>query len=348
MTPIEENACLENDLDCRGFSLKNVLHFYPVPGNLVQLTDPRLSDPRPVPAGSVTNESVADQAAIVQSKLNLNGVIPPAWFTPSPPDIDAPAPVYPARGDQAEMIARKGVLNGYAAIDSNRRLLPANVSPGAGLGTVGDVRFSFPAQFNVVQLSGATINCSVTWVNAPNNSWFGINGHEPQFFTDQLPMEIIPGFSATRFTTGLFDPELFPVAKYGPDHAPGFVPDPGENGDKRQYLGRDMNYHHFTADQPYQPFVPAPVISVLSIAGDRVTINISCSMAGSLLFYRIRTDFIEGTNPQVIQVLPGTYIEAYAAREGYNNSEISSYTAPIPAPPQDNTSNLTEVPDYGN
>jgi hypothetical protein len=339
MTPIEENACLANDLDCRGFSLRNVLHFYPVPGNLVQLTDPRLSDPRPVPPGSVTNESVADQAAIVQSKLNLNGVIPPAWFTPPPPDIDAPAPVYPARGDQAEMLARKGVPNGYAAIDSNRRLLPANVPAGAGLGTVSDVRFSFPAAFSVFQgAPGAAINCAVTWVNAPNNSWFGINSKEPQFHTEQLPIEIIPGFSATKFTTGLFDPDTLPIAKYGVGHATGMVPDPGETGDRNEYLSRDMTYRYFDSGQFYQPKLVQPTITLISMVDGFATVTIRTEVPGALLFYRLgRPSFIECTPEFTLPVPRGMFLEAYAAKEGYNNSVIASYTVPLPDVPVDIT-----------
>jgi hypothetical protein len=321
MTPIEQDACLANDLDCRGFSLRNVLHFYPVPGNLVQLTDPRLSDPRPVPAGSVTNESVADQAAIVQSKLNLNGVIPSAWFTPSP--------VYPARGDQAELTVRKGVPNGYAPIDSNRRLLPGNVSPGAGLGTVSDVRFSFPSQFNVGELSGATLSCSVTWKPAPNNSWFGINGQEPQFHTEQFPMAIMPQLSATKFSTGLFDPELLPVAKFGVDHAIGIVPDPGENGNKDEYLSRDMTYRYFDSGRFYQPKLTQPTITLISIVGNRVTVTIRTEVPGALLFYRLgRPSFTECSPEFTLTVSPGMFLEAYAAKEGYNNSVIASYTVP--------------------
>jgi hypothetical protein len=141
MTPIEENASLGTDLDCQFNYLRNVLHFYPVPSNLVQINDPRLSDPRNMLLGSVINESVSNHAAIVQSKLNLNGVIPQNWFAPAP-DIDRPAPpIYPVRGSEAEILSRKGAVNGYAAVDANLRLLPENVTPGPGLGTVSAVIF---------------------------------------------------------------------------------------------------------------------------------------------------------------------------------------------------------------
>lgn len=592
MIPIVDNASLSTDLDCQFNDLLKILHFYPTPPGLVQLTDPRLSDPRPMLDGSVINESVAGHAAIVQSKLNLNGVIPPNWFAPAP-DIDIPSPpIYPVRGDLAELLPRKGAPNGYAAIDSNRRLLPANVTPGPGLGTVSEVLFSFPEQFDITQgnlavpmtdgspvsnwkdnssnlrhatqtgsarpifktnvinglpvvrfspgqnlnisipipfgaagevyvayvvlrvdagkslwflnntagsvgymgmntdnhlyigvydgtlmlggspaynvrdnvfhvytvvmdeatfaldgvlkgqqwansgytrtpmtmigsptdegdlaelivykttwsffkdgpraenraaplperpgiekylaqkygltVTGAAspvdpatvpnmiawwkaddllipappppgdLTAKVNWKPVPNNCWFGINGDtglpsggpglaptDPQFHVEQLPVDLIPPIDAAKFTTGLCDPEVLPIAEFGEDHHPGMVPDPGLQGDPNDYLGRDIDWHHFLSGPPYQPQVTTPSIELISIQGNVATVTIRSREPGSILFYRAgRPSFREAppSGPDIhitLQVPRGILIEAYAAKQGYNNSNVASYT----------------------
>jgi hypothetical protein len=346
MTPIVDNASLSTDLDCQFNDLQKILHFYPTPLGLVQLTDPRLSDPRNMLPGSVINESVAGNAAIVQSKLNLNGVIPPNWFAPAP-DIDIPAPlIFPVRGDLAELLPRKGAPNGYAAIDSNRRLLPANVTPGPGLGTVSEVIFSFPDQFTeMAPGAGAAVSYNLTWRNVPDNCWFGINGDtglpsgsgpgittmDPQFYVDQLPIELLPAIDAAKFTTGLFDPEVLPIAEFGEDHHPGMVPDPGLQGDPNDYLGRDMDWHHFLSGPPYQPQVATPSIELISMQGNIATITIRSREPGSVLFYRAgRPSFVEAPGTEITIQLPrGILIEAYAAKQGYNNSNVASYTVSV-------------------
>jgi hypothetical protein len=347
MTPIAENAQMVTDLDCQWHDLKNVLHFYPVPGNLVQITDKRLFDPRPMLPGSVIDESVADNAAILQSKLNLNGLMPTAWFQ-AIPDLDQPAILWAARGDQSELLVRKGALNGYAPVDDNRRIPPAYVTSGAGMGTVTEVLFGFPDLFNTEQTPAPSVSCTTTWKPVLNDTWFGVVdiGLGPQFQTIPIPDAVMPEIDAGKFVSGLFGPEVFPVAKFGPDHAPGIVPDPGETGNEDEYLARDMTYRQFASGQPYQPFVSDPTISVVSIVGDRVTVSISCKMPGSLLFSRTGAAFIERPNPATIVVPTGSFVEAYAAKEGYNNSAITGYTVPGPEIPVDLTSNLMEAP-YG-
>ena len=353
MTPIIEDASLGSDLDCQFNNLLKVLHFYPTPESLVQLNDPRLSDPRPVLDGSVIDESVSPHAAIVQSKLNLNGVMPPAWFSPPAPpasEIDRPAPpAWAARGDLAEALPRKGAVNGYAAVDDNLRLLPANVTPGPGLGTVSEVLFSFPQQFVVAPISG-TSTTNITWRPVTNNCWFGINGDtglgigagpglattEPQFYDGFLPLLLIPPIDASKFKTGQFDPETLPVATFGEDHSSGIVPDPGLQGDPYEYLGRDMLYHHFLSGPSYQPQVQIPTITLVELHDTTATVTIRSPEPGSFLFYRAgRPTFreIPASGPDIhitIQVIRGGLVEAYAAKQGFNNSDVASYTVPLP------------------
>lgn len=375
MTPIVEDAQLSTDLDCQWNTLQRIRNFHPVPGNLVHIDDPRLSDPRNMLDGSVINESVANNAAIVQSKLNLNGVMPPAWFSPPGPppagaDIDAPAPpVWAARGDLAELLQRKGAPNGYAAVDDNLRLLPENVTPGPGLGTVSEVLMSFPEQFgDLAPAAGASVNYNLTWKNVPNNSWFGVFGDvgagigmgpgigadptsTPAFHVEQFPVDFIPDLDASKFTSGTFPPDTLPVAiGFGPDHAPGMVPDPGDlgDGDADEYLGRDMEYHHFDEHHFYQPKMIEPSITLISLVGDRAEIVIRTEIAGALLFYRWgRPTFRECPTEFHITTTRGTTVEAYTAKEGYNNSSITSYTVPlddVPGPDEpDFIGNISEA-----
>lgn len=346
MIPIVEDSSLGSDLDCQFKDLLKILHFYPTPQGLVQLTDPRLSDPRAILDGSVTDESVSPHAAIVQSKLNLNGVMPPNWFTPPDPDIDAPNPEhYAAQGDLAEILIRKGAPNGYAAVDGNLRLLPENVTPGPGLGTVSEVLFSFPQQFIVSNIASAG-STTIAWRPVPDNCWFGINGDtglgigagpgitgmDPQFYVEQLPMELIPGIDAAKFTTGLCNPETLPIARFGEDHCSGIVPDPGLQGDPNDYLGRDIDWHHFLSGPPYQPQVHMPSIELVEIHGTTATVTIRSPEPGSILFWRGgRPNYAEappsGPDIHITVIVPrGILVEAYAAKQGYNNSDVASYT----------------------
>ena len=80
MQPIIEDAILGTDLDAQFHSLLNVKSLDPVPLNLATSDDVRLTDVREPLPGSVTNASVADDAAIDQSKLALTGQIPTAWL----------------------------------------------------------------------------------------------------------------------------------------------------------------------------------------------------------------------------------------------------------------------------
>jgi hypothetical protein len=147
-----------------------------------------------------------------------------------------------------------------------------------------------------------------------------------------VPLELIPGFSATKFTSGVFALEKLPVASgLGPGHAAGIVPDPGELGNPNDYLGRDMQWHQFDADKVYQPTVPSPTIVLMSWSEELQSIHISCSLAGSTLFVRsIAVVFSQVENPTSMSVPDGFYIEAYAAKSGYNNSDISSYKVTTP------------------
>jgi hypothetical protein len=346
MIPIADNASLGTDLDCDFKDLNRILHFYPTPPGLLGLDDPRLRDPRPMLPGSVTDESVSNHAAIVQSKLNLDGEMPQPWFAPDP-NIDAPGPQYYAtRGDRAEFLSRKGAPNGYAAVDNNLRLLPINVTQGAGLGTVSEVLFDFPEHFDVTNVvTGSVSSSEAKSKDIPDNSWFGTygdigmgpvmsSGLIPEFHVEQFPVELIPPLNGEKFTTGQFPPETLPVAKYGIDHGSGIVPDPGEFGDPEEYLARDMTYRHFDATHFYQPTVQSPTITVISVQGGTATITIRITLPGSFLFYRMgRPSFLECPPEFTVHVPLGTLIEAYSAKEGYKNSAIVSYVPPRPDVP---------------
>ena len=342
MIPILENAVLGTDLDCQNLDLLNIARMTPVPADLVDIDDPRLYDPRvPFPA-SVTDESVAATAGIQQSKLSLNGVIPFVWrgYT-----SDRAAP-----GDGAEYVAHKGAAGGYAALDSSGRVPSAHLTTTASTGTVSSVDLSLPPQLSLLVEAPITDlgTFTVSWNSAPDQSWFGVNGAvdlssslSPSFQTGQIPAGLVPAFSATKFTSGTFALAQLPVAAMGTGHARGIVPDPGATGGMRDYLGRDMKWHKFDGSIPYQPRAAMPAITLMSWNATQGIVKISSSSSKFLLFYRV-TDV---SHPEIINlpftpVFPGNsitvnvpngfFVEAYAARDGYNNSSIASYTVVTP------------------
>lgn len=313
-----QNGLLLSDLDADGFNLLNVGSIVPVPLGLVADDDPRLTDARAPLDGSVTNESVAEDAAIAQSKLNLNGGIPAGWLGTT--DTTA------ARGDLAEYIANKGQPDGYASLDSGGLVPVAQLPDGAGSGTVTSVGLTMPAEFNV---TGSPITSNgafaVAWANAPGTSWFGNDtggSATPAFKTTEIPGALIPDLDAAKITTGVFDPDLLPVAVgVGVSHAPGAVPDPEASGDVTDYLARDMTYQPVpTFDLPYQPNVPDPTFTV-NPTGGGANVIVTRGLLGSNLFYAIDAgDFAIYTG--TVFVATGSVIYAYGAAAGYNNSSV--------------------------
>jgi hypothetical protein len=92
-----------------------------------------------------------------------------------------------------------------------------------------------------------------------------------------------------------------------------------------------MGWRHFTSGPYYQPQLPSPTITVISVIGSRVTVTIRSEVPDALLFYRLgRPSFVECPSEFTLLVPPGMMVEAYAAKQGYNNSEIATYTVPLP------------------
>jgi hypothetical protein len=335
MIPILEDAILGSDLDCQNFTLSNIRTIYPIPPGLVAINDPRLDDPRVPPAASLTNEHFSATAEIDQFKLNLNAVIPGAWLGTG---ISQAAP-----GNLSERLSNKGAANGYAPVDADMKLPATSVAPGASLGTVNSVQIFLPPEFThtpeVIETSGTF---ATSWAAAPDNSYLGIYGFIdlggtllPSFVTSQMPSEVIPSFDASKFTSGVFPLSCLPVAtSMGAGHAPGLLPTPGELGDPNEYLGRDMEWHHFNADKNYQPTLASPSITLGTWSGESATVNIS-AVKGSVLFYRLASSasasFVMATGISVALSVPnGDFVEAYAAKTGYNNSRISTYIVVTP------------------
>jgi hypothetical protein len=194
MTPIIEDTILGSDLDCRFYDLLNVKSLQPIPPNLATSDDIRLTDERlPLP-GSVTDESVAIDAGIVQSKLNLDGDVPPAWI--------GTASGMAAQGDLAEYLANKDQPNGYAGLDSTGKIPPNILPAGVGTGSVTSVGLSMPPHFLVTgsPVTGAGTISSV-WNTVADLSWFGRNegaAGQPKFYTTPLPPTLIPRWMRQR------------------------------------------------------------------------------------------------------------------------------------------------------
>lgn len=334
MKPILENTVLTTDLDADFYNLRNVSTLDPVPVNLALSSDPRLTDARVPLDGSVTDFSVANGAAIVQSKLNLNGQIPPAWLGSSATTA--------AQGDLAEYLSNKGQPNGYAGLDGGGKVPALQLPTGIGTGTVTSVGLTMPAQFSVgsspVTGSGTL---SVTWANVSDESWFGNKSGAPaapQFYTTAFPTSLIPSLDAGIVTSGTFAASLLPVmAGLGGGHAAGAVPDPGAGGGgaaATDYLARDGTWKTAPTIGPtYQPLVPDPTINHSAEVTGPQKISLTGTLSDAALFYSTTsaiTGFAEFPAAGYFSLGGGDTIWVYAAHPGFNNSNVVSYTNPNP------------------
>ena len=327
MTPIIENAILSTDLDGRFNDLLNIGELIPVPLNLATSDNPALSDSRTPLPGTVTDASVAPGAAIVQSKLSLNGVIPTAWLGTSSNQA--------ARGDLAEYVANKNQPNGYAGLDGSGKIPNANLPGTTGTGTVTSVGLAMPAAFTV---SGSPVISagviSVGWAAVTDLSWFGRNAGSsgaPQFYTTPLPPSLIPALDASIVTSGVFGAALLPVAiGLGVTHAPGAVPDPGDGtvGLASDYLARDMTFKGVPLiGPPFQPIIPNPTFVAGVGPGYPVAWSILSSVPGATIFYSLTSGtsgFSELPDSGFVSVPVAGTLYAYAAHAGYNNSAVVS------------------------
>lgn len=342
MIPIEQDAVLSTNLDCQGFRVLNIHAIDPVPPPLVSVDDSRLSDQRPVPNGSVTDASIAASAAIDQSKLSFNGLPPASWLGNASNQF--------ARGDLVQLKSQKGVAGGYAGMDAAGKLPSSVVTTGGGGGKVNSVGLAMPREFNVTPSPIVTNGVfAVSWANAADASWFGAYGQPrigdntqpllPSFLTKKLPLSLVPGLDGSKFTTGIFpDDYLPPMSGVGTGHAPGLVPDPGENGDPNDYLGRDGKWRPFVMNFSYQPTLPDVTIqwNPSGPLGQSITLR---TISGAVLFYRINNSggFIEAhvkdkaSESIELTLAIDDFVEAYASKAGYNNSNITTYVVALPS-----------------
>jgi hypothetical protein len=346
MIPIIQNAVLGSDLDAQNFNINNVATLTPVPSNIVGTVDSRLSDQRVPLDGSVTNAKVAASAAIDQSKLNLNGVIPAAWLGTT----SATA----ATGSLSEYKSNKGIAGGYAGLDGTGKVPAAQMPVGAGLGTVTSVGVAVPGTiYNVTgsPVTGAgTINLALN--SQPLNTWFGNLGPgsaPPVFNNVPIPSSMIGSLDASKITTGVFALSLLPVAVGAGTSAgaAGIVPNPGTLGPSvlsTDYLARDMTFKAIPippSPLSYQPSIPNLVIAVppqdgVSTGAGQIYV-IPTSVVNQVTFFYSFTGstgpFSEFTNISIFvqPVTPGpAQVWFYASRVGYNNSAVATYINPNP------------------
>lgn len=341
-----ENASLISDLDANNQTLRNCDQLLPVPLGLVGIDDVRLTNQRTPTSGSVTNAKVSDTAGISQSKLSLDGQIPASWM--------GSGATQAAQGNLVERAANKNTVGGYVGLDANGQV-PMSRLPTTGpqTGTVTNVGLKMPSELSV---SGSPIttsgNFTVSLVNQPDKSWFGCDGPTPyggfflpSFKVKELPIVLIPDFSATKILTGTLNIERCPVMEgLGLGHSQGMVPDTGDGttGHLEDYLGRDGKWRHFDKDNPIQPTVPNVVISVLSYSGNKAVVSLQEKLSGASLFYRVfnasvsvgglfsEASITPGSGGFTLTLLQNQTVQCYSAKAGYNNSEITQYTVIIP------------------
>jgi hypothetical protein len=333
MIPILENAVLGSDLECDNKTLLNVAALDPVPAGMVGTDDPRLIDQRTPTPNSVTNDSVADTAAIDQSKLSLDGIIPPSWLGVTATQA--------AQGNLAEFLSHKESANGYCGLDANGKVLVGRLpTTGPQSGTVTHVELMLPEQFS---LSGSPITTSGTfaasWVNVANDTWFGVWNGKPEFISEQIPLGMIPSLDGNKFGSGEFPVAMLPIANgMGLMHSIGLVPDPGDGskGMDGDYLGRDMSWRHFDMDTSYQPMLPDVLITVNSYINlTEAYVTVRSKTAGSSLFYDTGAGFVmvDTTDTDIhitFKATVGDKIKGYSAKAGYNNSDIAVLIVPPP------------------
>jgi hypothetical protein len=318
-----DNGELGTDLDCGNFDITNVGSLTPVPINLVATDDPRLTDARVPLDGSVTNASVALDAAIAQDKLNLNGPIPSAWLGTSSTTA--------ARGDLTEYKSNKGVPGGYAALDATGKLPVAQLPLDAGTGTVTSVGLSASSEFSV---TGSPVTTSgiiaLAWVSVPAGSWFGnptASSAPPIFTTAPVPPSMVPDLPADKITSGIINAARLPAASgMGLSSASGAVPDPGPTGAATDYLARDMTYKPVpTIGPPYQPTIASPVLTPSTAPGPK-DVLVTVAQPGATLLYKItpttQPAYIEIATGTVVALPTGETLSVYGAKPGYNNSSV--------------------------
>lgn len=345
------NSRLSTDMDAQGFKILNLPADQPLP-------------PAVIGNDTITDAMVKSDAGILQSKLNLNGAIPPTWLGNS--DTTA------AEGDLAEYLSNKNQPDGYAGLDSGG-LLSSTLFPAlTGTGTVTSVAVTVADGIAVTGspiTTNGTLAFTLTDINPVSVAVDGTGGNgfitfatqssNPTLATLKLWSDSGAKFSfgnntstngfAVKFTgeflsaTRIFDwpdksdtiaclsdvPSV--MVGVGGSHHTGLVPDPGPTGATTDYLARDGTWKEAVGDISYQPDVPTPTISPSTNTSGSRTITLGDSLAGVSIFYQVGgggtgpfTPYVGGT----VTLAVSTAIYAYAAKVGYNNSAAATYTNP--------------------
>lgn len=181
------NGILVSDLDANNHKITNLSVDQQYPGTA------NVAD------NSILNIKIASNAAILQSKLNLNGVIPTAWLgststtaaqgnlvellankaanngyagldgagkvttgelpTNIPTGWLGVTSTTAAQGNLVELLSRKAQVNGYASLDSGGKIPVGQLPDSAGVGTVTSVGMTVPS---ILTLSGSPVTTSGT------------------------------------------------------------------------------------------------------------------------------------------------------------------------------------------
>ncbi len=318
------------DLDAKTFNLRNCNELTGA-DNIVYGNDSRMTNARSILDGTVTDDSVADNAGIVQSKLNLNGTIPPQYLGKMATEA--------AQGDVVQFVSQKDQPNGYPSLGMDGKM-PTGSVPLSGSGTVTKFNLALPYEFLVApNVSTSDWTFTALWGGEPQ-SWYGNNSGSsarPKFNSTQIPLSLISNLDASDFSTGTFDPARLPLAVgVGVGHAIGVIPvTDGDAGLPQDYLARDMTFKRMGAIISYEPVLPDPAITILYYTGPVAMVNVTESVKGTNLFYKMPFSFSTVEPFTQITKLPlkvpiGTTVMVYAAKVGYTNSNIVKLKIPDP------------------
>ena len=330
-----DNGKFVTNLDANHLLIRNLGAITPPPPNLIGTDDPRLTDARSVPDGSVTDDSVADDAAISQFKLVFDpDGLPLTWLGSSSTQA--------AQADLVQLLTGRDQPGGYSSLTLDGKL-PSGTTPTLGTGTLHTIDIQMPlGEVTMTQdITGTDTLMTGYWSAQGPETWFGnLSGGvaAPTFEDGRLfPVDLIPGFDASRIISGTFSMDQLPMATgVGPSHSAGLLPSPGSTdtdstAQPDDYLGRDMEYHAMKPVVSTQPTLPPPSISLQSMKGNEGYINITSGLANTTLFYKTGADVFTEISKFPLILTSGTIISAYVAKIGYNNSNIATYTVPPPS-----------------
>jgi hypothetical protein len=341
------DAILVSDMDAAGHKILNL----PVD--------------QPFPLLALTDANIANDANIAQSKLNLNGAIPASFIgTTSTTAAQGDLAEYVANKSQANgyasldgdgkipsaempVLAGTGTVTNMSVVTANGisgSVATSTTTPAVTL-TLGNIT---PDSVTVNGTGGAgflllrdqTSDATVTgqtklWSNSIGNLCYtslGTATHTAKFTFSPMTATHTYNFPNTTGTLAMTSDLATAMVGVGGSHKGGLVIDTGASGSATDYLARDASWKAIpgAGAVTYAPTVATPILSPSANSSGPRTVSISDATGGVNIFYNVGSSTTPFTfyPGGTVSVTGGVTIYSYAARAGYNNSAMASYTNP--------------------